>query len=661
MAHVKPHQPPAAPAPASAGATPARVPAAADIPAEIVAAWWARRGLLLVVAVLSVAVFAAAVKSLPKRYRTSAVIAIQPPRFLPETRAEPLSVPSAKTLLGADELTAEVIGRIRLAKPLVEKAVAVWNSDDPERFAKMAALEPARLAGYVGDEARRAAGGDDTATSALLAYVADLTLDEVHAVVDFPADKLDELTPQDLGPALGVEDVIERKTAVEVKLSPLLNLTAQADDPRRAALFANTWARLFERKYGMLTTEKTRTLFESIQRQQLLSQDEMERGKTGIVAFKARHNLELLQRQIDDASEAYRDFNRQLTQKAGALSVETARLTELRALGAAMERDGRWLGHDDAGDTATTTATSPAAGQVSTADAAGAAGAIQTRIARSREQRRAAVAELRRARLADPTDMLARDRDRFQLDLLDLETRVRSGESTVTVAAGELAALDARVGGATGATSMTASSEFTSARAAAADRLRAARGETEPLKALIPAKRAELAALQGRLDRATLAEGLLKENADRQARAAQDLFDLYAETNNGIASSARQLGLLRAEVTAVDESASAALTAATALQKQFDRAANELSLLEQHQRAVQKQADLYTAKLQDARAALTAESSDVTVAALAVAPAYHVFPKTLPVVGGSTLVVMAAVMAALARARFMALKAEGRA
>jgi uncharacterized protein involved in exopolysaccharide biosynthesis len=91
-------------------------------------------------------------------------------------------------------------------------------------------------------------------------------------------------------------------------------------------------------------------------------------------------------------------------------------------------------------------------------------------------------------------------------------------------------------------------------------------------------------------------------------------------------------------------------------QGKYDAASARLQVLESRQRAVQRNADLLLQKLQEAQVARDQGLSDVSLAASAVTPMRHFFPKrtlSLAILSAITLFVL---LAAMGRARYLEIK-----
>lgn len=671
-----------------------------DWVAEIIGYWWAKRWFILKTLTIAMAVFIPLLLLVPKLYRAEATIMIVPPRFMPEQRPEPLSISTAKNLLGSGELIQQVLLRVRQGKAFVDSLlVSQGVAGSPAAvplLAQVAAMEPGEIRSKYSRELAATVQSGDEATSSLVEYLADLNLPELTALAEMDRKELAEMTVQDLAESFDSEDIVEKKTAVDVRFSPLLKLFATADSGPKAQLLVNTWARLFEKMYGDLTVSKTLAQYNSISKQQTQTQAALEKAQDAVVEFKADHNLELYQKQIDEYSEEYREFSRQLTLKSSALESEKGRLEELQRLGASMEENNAWVGRVDVAFRKAETATTPAllATPGVLADAAASTAALQLNLSpeqfrevdednetgtdtgdrardviyqklrhqavQSRTRLGEAILELNEFYRQQPLQLMLKERDQLQNDYLEALSKWRTGQVRLSVLRKGVADIDDRLSATqsrlTFSTEIPQESiansivqgtgmdrlrklEFSreemnpeweglaQGKARLVEELQILESEVQNLGTDLPKKEAQLRKLQDDIYRFELSEQFMKENLDRWQRTNQELFDLYVETNNSIAGSARQVRLLEVEVANLKNSTDLARSRVEEYQKMFDEAASQLTLLESRQKAAQRQADMLLQKLQDAQIAVSGEISDVSVAAAAVTPDRHFFPR----------------------------------
>ncbi|RMH29529.1 MAG: hypothetical protein D6691_02565, partial [Candidatus Hydrogenedentota bacterium] len=307
-----------------------------DVIREIFAYWWAQRAFVLkvlaIVSVLAIAILLV----IPNRYRAEAKVIILPPKFSSEIRTEPLSVITAKNLLQSGELVDQLITTIRRARPYAEKFLKQYET--PDRAATtLKALGASAIARKLGS-----ADGD------LANFFARLSAAELSALASLDESEIEDWTIEKLSKALDCEEIIEKKTAADVKLSPLLNLYAVANSGAKAQLLVNTWAMLFEKKYDEITNQKTRYQYDYILKQQQEAEQALAKQQQAIVEFKAANNLDLMLREIEEYSADYKEFLNRLVQKRHELENNRRRLQELQAQVAELTDNGVWVGEIEA-------------------------------------------------------------------------------------------------------------------------------------------------------------------------------------------------------------------------------------------------------------------------------------------------------------------------
>lgn len=702
------------------------VPQRVDLVSEIVRYWWTRRWFITKTLTAALVTFIVLLLLVPKLYRAEATIMIVPPRFMPEQRPEPLSVGTARSLLSSGELLHQMILRIRHSKAVVD-AIRAASAGSSEQLTQLSGMDPEQAIARYGKTIRQVVGISDEQTSALAVYLTGLSPVELQALAEMKREDVDEMTVQDLSEALESEDIVEKKTAVDVRFSPLLRLFAVADSGPKAQLLANTWARLFERMYEELTISKTMDQFASIKKQQEEMQGELERIQQRVVEFKAQNNLELYQKQIDEYTADFGEFSRQLTLKRSAYLAEQGRLQELQRLAHSMEKDQTWIGRVDvalkraeslSADPDSTVALNPALRETNSTvgltldlkpeqlaamaeqDESLLDGnvpeevyeKIRAQAIQSRDRLAAAILELNEFYRQEPLQLMEKERDQLQKDYLDALSRLRAGQVRLKVLTRTVQELDERLSSTqrlltlnTGVPNEAIANQVAQGESMARlTRLEFAREEINPewqslaqgkadlvqememlksevdsLQKDLPLKEQMLRDLQNEIYRVQLSEQFMKENLDRWQRTNQELFDLYVETNNSIASTARQVKLLGVEVQNLEESTSRTKALVEEYQQRYNAAAAELALLESRQRAVQRQSDMLLQKLQDAQIAVSGEVSDISVAASAVTPSKHFFPRRSVFTIVFVLFAASLLLGALARTRYMELRQQG--
>ena len=183
-----------------------------------------------------------------------------------------------------------------------------------------------------------------------------------------------------------------------------------------------------------------------------------------------------------------------------------------------------------------------------------------------------------------------------------------------------------------------------------------ARNEVDKLSTVLPDKQAQVKVLQNDIYHAQMLESLAKEDLANWQRASRELYDVFVDTNNDIHNIARQITFLREELGHLDEQVSRTRLLAEDYQQRYNAAAAELQILESRQRAIQRNADLLLHKVQEAQIAVRQEMSDVTIAAAAVTPQKHYFPKRTLFLVVLTAVTFVLLCGALGRQRYLELR-----
>lgn len=651
-----------------------------DLIREFVLYWWQHRVWLFKVLAIAIACYIVLLLLIPNRYRAEAKVIILPPKFSPEIRTEPLSVITAKNLLGSGEIIDKLIHTLREAKPLCEKFVKQYET--PER-----ASEVLRA---MGEENLRKKLGEKSAY--LAKFFQRWSPAELKALLELRESELADWTIELIGKSLECEEIIEKKTAADVKMSPLLNLYAVANEGAKAQLLANTWALLFEQKYDELANEKTRFQYDYILAQQQEAERELARQQERIVRFKAENNLELLLREINEYSDKYKGYLNELVSKRHAYRQLAQRIKELENVLATLRtRDGVWIGEVEAAEImnpeiAEEASTAPLfPEQVKTPYEK-----ARVRTLETRQRLLYYLAQLGRFQEKEPVELLNRELDQLQQDYLSAVGKLRTAEARVAILRGALASLDALLS--TTERVITLMKDVPDLSIAEAIRtgtpqqlkslanVQFRREELNPAWSLLIEQRLKLEAdyqqavaevlelqprviqyekesreLQVRAYRARLAEKLLTESVDSRRKALVELMENYLKTRNEIHGSSIQLGQLASEIQELESQTSETKAKAEELQRRYNEASAQLQLMEIQLRAVQRNADLLTQKLQDARMAIAQPVSDVTIAAFAPTPTKHYFPPRTVALVGLTFLTALCLLAYLARVRYLEL------
>jgi len=649
-----------------------------EILGELLVFWWQKRLLIAKIVAIAVIVFAAILLLIPNRYRAESKIIILPPKFSAEIRTEPLSVITAKNLLLSSELVESLIHTIRDAKPLAEKFIKQY--DGAEKAAKvLRALGKEGVQKKLGENATQ-----------LAPFFARWSAQELQALADLSSSEIEDWTIESLSKSLDCEEIIEKKTAADIKISPLLNLYATARTGSLAQLLVNTWAMLFEQKYDQLANEKTRFQYDYILAQQKEAERTLAQQQQLIVEFKAKNNLELLLREIDEYSSDYKNYLNQLIEKRHKYEVESRKLKELQEAQRVLTEGGLWVGELSAEEIMD---------PEKIADATTATQSITDFSKSPYEQARAKTLELRtrvlyyltklaKFQLEQPVELLDKELNQLQSDYLSAVGKLRSAETRLAVLKSALSALDIALSATEKIISLSkdvpdisiaeAIRTGQSQQLKALSRIQFQREEINPAWTLLFEQRAKLEAeyhevvaevaelqpkvkeyerqareLQVRVYRARLAEKMLTDSVESRRKSLQGLLQSYLDTRNQIHDMALQLGILDSEIKQLERETTETKAMVERLQQRYNEASAQLQLMEIQLRAVQRNADLLTQKLQDARMAIAQPVSDVSIAAFAPTPAKHYFPpRTILLVALTTLTIIV-VLTVLGRMHYL--------
>lgn len=654
-----------------------------DVIREIIKYWWAKRWWLGKILAAAIVVFAIVLLLIPNRYRAEAKVIILPPKFSAEIRTEPLSVITAKNLLKSGELIDSLIKTIREAKPYAEKFIKQYGTPDK-------ATEVLRSLGKEGVSRKLGEKAEHLAP-----FFIKWGTQELQALVDLPKSEIDDWTIELLGQSLDCDEIIEKKTAADIKMSPLINLYAVANTGPKAQLLVNTWAGLFEKKYDEISNEKTRFQYDYILNQQKEAERELARQQQRIVEFKAKNNLDLLLREIDEYSNDYKDFLNQLVQKRHQHEVLVRKLEEQKKALKALTENGIWVGELDSKEIMNPEIAEQESSVSIHADKSFSDPyeLARDRTVELRSRLLYYLARLGRFQEEHPVEILNKELDQLQADYLSAVGRLRTAEARAAVLQSALASLDALLS--TTERVLILFKDVPDQSIAEAIRtnqpqqlktlggVQFRREEINPAWTLLLEQRAKLEAehrqaiaellelqprvkqyeadvkgLQTRAYRARLAEKMLTESLESRRKSLQALLQQYLDTRNQIHDEAIQLGLLESEVRELERRTTETKNMVEALQRRYNEASAELQLMEIQLRAVQRNTDLLTQKLQDARMAIAQPVSDVTIAAFAPTPTKHFFPPRTVALLGLTFLTALALLTILARARYVELTRE---
>lgn len=666
-------------------APPPAKPARRDVPAEIIAHLWSRRWFIARVMVPAIVLFTIVLLLIPKQYRAEATVILLPPRFTSDVRTEPLSVPTAMSLLRSGELAAQVIRQVRAGNAALAAYAAERGGVDKlaERLAEQGESLDA--------EALRKVAADPLLADWLLG----MSPAETVALMEMDAKELADWTVDALLRSFSTEDIVEKKTATDIKLSPLIRLLVVSDTGARAQMLANTWALLFTRMYDEIANSKTHRQYESILKQQQASTQELEDVSREVVEFKSANNLELYLRLIEQHSINLTEFLLQRTERAKALASEERRLQELIQIHEAVTQpDGTWVGSFEP-DLDATTGTRRRVG-TRTAEVKSlpeSYAVLRGKAVESLAMMETAMSNVERFYENYPVEMIENDLAQLKIDHVEAESRLRTGLVRMQTLTDSLASLDetlsdtqqflviskqlpdetigqALMSGSRDNVRAVANIQFREEqlnpvwdelqkqRAKVSIELEQVRSEVLTLQEKLPYTRAEVLELQSLMYRARMQELPIKANLEHWQAMNTKLADSFVDTNAEIYNSRRTALLLRQELAQLDEETTRSEQIVRDLQSKYDDAAARLQILEARQKAVQRNADLLLQKLQEAQLAKDQELSDVSIAAPAVKPERHFFPRRSILLAALTLLTFAVLAGALAREKYMELAAE---
>ncbi|MCX7019559.1 MAG: hypothetical protein NTY46_11340 [Candidatus Sumerlaeota bacterium] len=316
---------------------------------------------------------------------------------------------------------------------------------------------------------------------------------------------------------------------------------------------------------------------------------------------------------------------------------------------------------------------------------------IRGKALESRIRLKEAISQMRKFSELYPLELMDKDRDKLQSEYIEAQGKLRMGQIRIVVLQKTIATLDTELSttpkfivlskDVPDVTIADAATQGRRSEVRAASDIKFKREELNPvwsslieqktkqdfeyemmrnevdlLRTLVPGKEIELKSLQMQIDRATIYSALAKENLSNWVRASRELYDSYVDTNNEIHNTARLLAFLQEEVRQLEEESGRTGALAEKYQQLYNEAAATLNLLESNQRAIKRNSDLLMQKLQDAQTAVRQEMSDVSMAAAAVTPQKHYFPKRMISLAVLTALTGLLLIAGLARQKLLELK-----
>ena len=651
-----------------------------DMVGELIAHLWQRRVFIAKFMAATILILVVVLLLIPKKYRAECTIILIPPRFVSEVRTQSLSVPTARSLLMSGEIMKQVIDLAKTGNAmLLNYAKSVGGNDALSRQ-----LESGEALDF-----QKIAGGDSTVAG----WLDKLSAGELEALLEYDPAELEDWTVDSLIQSFSSEEIIEKKTATEVTLSPIIKLLVVSDTGTRAQLLANTWAHIFEKKYDEITNSKTRRQYESIAKQQQASQVELDNITSEVVAFKALNNIALYKRLLEEHSTNLGRFTTQRTQTAKQLADAQRMLDEMIHVNLAVADDkGSWIGYYSPSADFNTT---DLEAYLSNALQAPPGIAPQYRSLREKaveslQMMQTSMGEVENFYLKYPVEMMEKDLAQMQTDYITAESRLRTATIRLKTLSDALSAIDEKLSSTKqflvlstqvpaetiGQAVATGRPEdvrrlsnvqfqeermnpvwesLQKQRAEIGNEFEQVQSEVASLEANLPAKRTELTSLQAELYRSRMREKLMKNNLANWTEMNRELSANFTKNNSDIYTTQQLTLFLTQQLEQLDEETSRSRMLVEEFQAKIDMAEAQMQLLETRQRAVQKNADLLLEKLQAAQVARDQELSDISIAARAVAPARHFFPRRSIFLILLTFVTFALLTGALSRQKYIEL------
>jgi uncharacterized protein involved in exopolysaccharide biosynthesis len=647
---------------------------------ELIAHLWQRRVFIAKFMAATILVLLVVLLLIPKKYRAECTIILIPPRFVSEVRTQSLSVPTARNLLMSGEITQQVIDLVKAGNVLLSEQAQIIGGKGA-LDAKLGAGESLDFAAIAKDNL---ALGD---------WLATLSSDELQALLGYDAAELEDWTVDSLVESFSSEEIVEKKTATDVTLSPIIKLLVVSDTGSRAQLLANTWAFIFEKKYDDITNSKTRRQYESIAKQQLASEADLDTITSEVVTFKARNNIALYKRLLEEHSKNLGRFTSQKVQTAQQLANAQRALDEMIQINLAVtDPKGSWIGYYTPTADSNTTDLSAYLANINTPPPglADQYKSLRQKAIESLSMMHGSMSEVEDFYLKYPVEMMEKDLTQMQTDYIALESRLRTAQIRLKTLSDALAAIDDKLSStkqflvlSTQVPAETIGQAVATGRAEDLRRLsnvqfqeermnpvweslqkqRAEIGneyeqvlsEVATLEKGLPDKRVEVTTLQADLYRSRMREKLMKNNLANWTEMNKQLSADFTRNSSDIYTTQQLTLFLTQQLEQLDQETSQAKDLVEGYQSKIDMAEAQMELLATRQRAVQKNADLLLEKLQAAQVARDQELSDISIAARAVAPARHFFPRRSVFMIFLTLVTFILLSGALSRQKYLEL------
>lgn len=584
---------------------------------------WLRRWRIVAATFVLSAVTAIVSLLLPKTYEATAQLMVLPSQEKLELAAETPAVQTCQLLLGSPKYLREVLRWLIEGRGVIDYITA-GNKLTP------AYIEGIRITAPVTVSART------TYSLEVANYVTQLNDEGLRGLADFKLDKLEDMSIEDLGDSLFADVTEEKKTAIDIIYSPIIQLRARGRTAEQAAALANVWAAVFLHTYGKLirgNSERAHKFWKTA-----AGELEKQRGEKlkEIQQFRLRYNLEFLQGWIDQATKDYRVLQDDLARQQLELDSETSKIVSLVKILEAIEDKGSWIG----GSTVTAAVAKPGVTEM------------------YRDMRESVLSAARRMRRAtglldsfiDQTDLetLRKEAERASLDLVDFQSRqkqaaVRADQTSRTLASIKAQlnlqqpTLSVRRDGAAGGSTEVVNPAWEELQIERI-RLEVEYGEalaaSEKLGGYIERLGENVRQQSARLRRLEIEHEQLRANLDLAREEYNGYQEAYAQLKRELYDSAQRLGPLRSKLSHMKQ-------AVADLKTQIDEAMTSITLgqtglaaRETEDATWEEYVELSQKRLREAELAVQQQGLDVYVSAEAIPPTKKIWPqRTLMVLG----------------------------
>lgn len=643
--------------------------------------WWLRRWFIIGSVLIAGVLFAAVLLNIPKSFRAQASVIVMPPRFVPEVRTQPLTVNTAQELLNTPELHQQVIVTLRRQHDLALRLNNGSREYDVMVLDGLAAMSVAEIVSRTG------------ATDEEAAVLAELDRTEIQGLLDFKTEELAELNVDAVGEMLTSKETVEKKTASDLVFSPMLKLYGVSDTGSKAQVLANTWARLFEKKYDLVARRQTEKLNASLETLQREGQQDLESIQKELVEYRLQHNQDLVQRQIKDYSDAYSSITVTLVSKRDSLSAFEAGSRGHAEILRALETDGgSWIGSPgvrlSAGNSGTDEPFDFLDSPRITEDLATSSSILAHETLRNRIDLQNSLDQIARFQAENPVELLKADEARYREDYLEQKSKYYESAVEKNVLLNSLKGIDSDLAGTSRVVELigslpdeTIGDALISGDSRRVERAGALKLQKEILNPVwktlsknrvqlnqelllvqariaelddwLPKEEKEVARISQRVFRVQQAEKLAINQLSRHENLNQLLYQQYEISKRDYLNCVLQATIIREEIISLEQMLAQIREDIEVLRAAYENAESAIEVMELRKNAIGEQAELLTQKLQASLVAIGEDVTDVTIAAKAVAPARHFFPPRTVLVLGAMFLTAAIIMAGLSRRRYL--------